>query len=147
MLLNMRKEAGFTMVEIMLTVVVLSLGAMLLAKGLSTGTTADIDTENRVIALNLVVEKLEELKYRASLDFNHSDLSPGTHTENQVALGFETNDERNWVREWMVGNYPGCSINELKDIRITISWTHKGETTRLDVEAETLIVNIAWAGT
>lgn len=144
MLLNIRKEAGFTMIEIMLTVVVLSFGAMMLAKGLGTGTTADIDTENRVIALNLAVEKLEELK---SLNFTHPDLNPGTHTENQVTLGFSTGDERNWIREWVVGNYQGSNINELKDIRITINWTHKGETTRQDVEAETLIVNLAWAGT
>lgn len=143
MLLSAKKEAGFTLIEIMLTTMVVTIGAMVLIQGLSTNTAADVDTENRVIALNLVTEKLEELK---SLNFTDLQLSPGTQTENQVTLGFASNDERNWTRDWVVTNYQGSSINELKSVRVTVNWSYKDQAVRLSVEATTLIVNMVWAG-
>ena len=45
MLLSVRKETGFTLIEIMLTTVIVTVGAMLLMEGLSTNTAADVDTE------------------------------------------------------------------------------------------------------
>ncbi len=137
---------GFTLIEILLAVSVLTLGAMFLIKGLTISTTADADIENKVIALNLVVEKVEELN---NLPFNHADLSSGvTHIEDdqETDLGFDDTDSRNWTREWIVSSYQGSDTDELKSIRVIVSWTPKGEATRLNVEAETLMVNLTWAG-
>ncbi|MFH1783778.1 MAG: prepilin-type N-terminal cleavage/methylation domain-containing protein [bacterium] len=131
---SLRSQDGFTLVEIMLTLVVLGLGIMLLFQVITTLTTVEADTENRVIALHLVVEKAEELK---SLGFTHSDLDPGTHTDS-VFIGF--------TRQWIVMSYQGSDTDQLKQIRVTVSWTDKAGGTLQSVDADTLMVNLTWAG-
>jgi prepilin-type N-terminal cleavage/methylation domain-containing protein len=143
MLLRGTKEAGFTLIEIMLTAMVVTVGAMFLMEGLSTNIAADVDIENKVIALNLVNEKIEEFK---NLDFTDPVLDPGNHNENQVVLGFPASDNRNWTRDWIVANYQGSDVNQLKSIRVVVSWTYKGQPTRLSIESTTLMTNMTWAG-
>lgn len=134
----MHRQSGFTLLEILITLVVLAIGIISLVRVVSLGIFADTEVENRMIALSLAMEKMEELKDTAIGNFNDADLSSGTHSESVAGFPFVSR------REWVVSTYGGALLNRLKDLKVQVFWESKGSST--SVELETLLVNLIWAG-
>ena len=63
---NCYRRRGFTLLEILITIVILVTGGVILAQILSTGIFADSEVESSGVALRLAQEKMEEIKDAAS---------------------------------------------------------------------------------
>ena len=56
------RKSGFTLLEVLATLVVITLGMIALTQAFSTGMRAATDVENEDLALNIAQAKMEELK-------------------------------------------------------------------------------------
>jgi prepilin-type N-terminal cleavage/methylation domain-containing protein len=76
-------DSGFALMELMISIVVLSLivlGAAGLMSGVGSGTR---NSQGNTFAAELLQQKVEELRSRP---FDHADLSAGTHTQTYPTL-------------------------------------------------------------
>lgn len=113
---DIKSESGFTIVEILVAVVIVTLG--LLAFGPFTGNVVNRNENSAktTVAVNLAQEKLENLKNQV---LNSGTLTNGATTENNL-------DERGVAGS---GNYTrttvitGGGANSLATATVTVSWT------------------------
>ena len=105
---NMKQ--GFTLIELIITIILVSSGSMVLMQLMGVAILADSDLESSLISLNLANEKLEELK--------DSDYSLVTSATESSISGFS------WVDDRIV------TVSEistdLKDVQVDVRWTQKG---------------------
>ena len=115
--IRLKREKGFTLVEVLITIVILGLGMLALVRMLSLGIFSDVDIENRMIALSLATEKMEEL---VSFAKDHTDLNAGTHTDpnNPVRTTF--------TRFWSVTD--DDPVADMKRIEVWVTYPHGSET-------------------
>ena len=134
----LHKIRAFTLIEMLITIFLLSVGVVVLMRMMSLGIFADTDVENVTIALNLAQEKMEYLK---NLDFDHSDLdSNNSPFAEDISTEFAFVTSRDWTVTLADGDGDGNPDSDLKDVLVTINWTVKGES--LSVELRTLIAKI-----
>ncbi|MFB1502150.1 MAG: prepilin-type N-terminal cleavage/methylation domain-containing protein [Thiocapsa sp. C3-sup] len=126
---------GFTLVEALIALVVLSLGLFGLMQIQMRVMAGASDTKARTTAINLAQQKLEELR---AGDYHHDDLEQGTHNDSIPAAEGGTSD---FSREWIVTDH---SSPTYKEISITLSWTTAQQDERgATFESATLTTYIA----
>ena len=59
---RIRSRNGFTLLEIIITIVILSVGLLVLSQAFSTGMLASTDAENVDLALNIAQAEMEEIR-------------------------------------------------------------------------------------
>lgn len=57
-------KKGFTLLEVLLAIIIITVGFTILLQAVSTGLFAGGDNENMLVAVNLAQEKMEELRNR-----------------------------------------------------------------------------------
>lgn len=115
MLLNINEirntERGFTLLEALITIVVLVVGVVVLLQVFSIGMFADTGVENTTIALNLAQEKMEEIKDASS----YAGIDSFAAVRANLGGNFADFD-----REVTVSGDP-------KQVNVVVYWTVKGE--------------------
>jgi len=108
---NFSQAGGFTLVEILITFVVVAIGISALLPMFSIGMFADAYVEDLTIALNLSQEKMEEIRDASSYASIDSFASARTNVSGDFA-GFE--------RAVTVSSDP-------KEVNVTVYWAVKGD--------------------
>jgi prepilin-type N-terminal cleavage/methylation domain-containing protein len=102
---------GFTLLEMMISVVCLVVGISTTLQVLGMSLAADAAIENKIIALSLARQKLEESKNSSS--YANIDLLVSA----RASLGGDFSD---FDREVVVG------VSDPKQVTVTVYWTAKG---------------------
>lgn len=105
----LRRTFGFTLLEILLTLIVFTVGVMAVLGLFSTALATSVDAENTVIAVNLSQRRLEEIK---NLDFDTGIVNEAKASVSGFA-GFQ--------REVSVAT----AQTDLKQVTVTTCWTFK----------------------
>jgi prepilin-type N-terminal cleavage/methylation domain-containing protein len=103
-----RGQDGFTLIEILIGLILLSVGILAIAGMQVTAMRGNFSSSNLTQASILAQDQLEALRGR---DFNHADLDAGKHAP--VAVGGTI-----FTREYIVA-WPTASM---KTITVTIRW-------------------------
>jgi len=111
---------GFTLLEIIITMVILSLGILVLSQAFSMGMLASRDVENVDLALNIAQAKMEEIR---NTSFSNNGSSGPTNDSN--FSNFTTTIT-------VTGTDP-------KQVGVTVAWNVQGGST--SVALTTLIAN------
>ena len=114
---------GFTLFEVLLTIFLLTFGLVALAEAVSVGLAAGGDQENQLVASQLAIEKMEDLR-------NKSYANVANETKAAVS-GFSS-----FQREVAVTT-PQAN---LKQATVTVYWYHKSD--ELNTSLVTYISNI-----
>jgi type IV pilus assembly protein PilV len=110
---------GFTLLEILISLVLIVVGLVALMAAMSAGICADADLEYSLIALNLANEKLEELKdidYSFVVSATESSISGFAFVDDRIVTVSEVNPD-------------------LKDVQVEVRWTQKGGQQSVNVRA------------
>lgn len=84
----MQTENGFSLVEIMISILLLMTGLLMMAHSMTVAIETNYRTKQETLAAGYAQQKIEGLK---SVVFTHSDLTDGTHSDTP-ATGFS----RSW---------------------------------------------------
>jgi prepilin-type N-terminal cleavage/methylation domain-containing protein len=115
-------QAGFTIIEVLMAIIILSLG--LLAYGATSGTliTKNTRSKQESIAITLAQDQLEELK--ASYLF---DLTTNNQWINEQGVEAAAGvDHTVFNRIWTVNLAPGFPCNCYFDLNVVVSWNNDG---------------------
>ena len=118
-----RVKTGFTILEMLISVVLLVVGTVAVLDMFGIGMSADANTENSTIALALAQEEIEAMKGAGNWNAIDSFASPRTN------IGGNYSD---FDREVVVSGDP-------KTVRVITYWTARGSTQT--VELATLFTN------
>lgn len=117
-----RRLQGFTLPEILITIVLLTVGVIALSQAFNTGMLASTDAENVDLALNIAQAKMEELK-----NTNFSSLASNGPSTDPNFSNFN-------VTVSVTGADP-------KQIDVTVAWNVQGAATGTNVVLTTLRAN------
>jgi len=130
-------ESGFSLMEIMVAVVVLSIAVFFLSQMLVSGRiNVEMEGERRM-ALKLAEHKIEELKYAGygssgiDVDWTSVNLDVGTHPDDGTVLidgrgTADTGDDLIGTMTWAVRDTTwddGTVTTECKIVRVEVEWT------------------------
>lgn len=118
---------GFTLMEVVITAVIISFGFALLLRVLSMAMSADKYLEYRITALNLANEKMEDIK-------NSAFASIGSSSESASSVGFAFIKERRTTVSLVDGDGNGSEDQDLKKVDVEVSWTQKGAQHKVKLE-------------
>lgn len=104
-------KRGFTLIEILITLIILTGGVAIVVGVFSTGLLSSVDAENTTIAMNLAQRRMEEFK---NLDFD-TEIVDEARAAVTGFSGFEREVE---VTE---------TESDLKQVTVTAYWQYKGE--------------------
>ena len=123
---------AFTLIELLIAIVLIVSGLIALMHVMSIGIFADSNLEYRLTALNLVNEKLEEIK-------NAGYSLASSETESSIT-GFSFIDNRTTTAGFVDANLNSTTADTgLKDVTVQVQWTQKGS--QDSVGEETLIAD------
>jgi len=105
----MFKKSGFTLLEVLLTIILMVTGSVLLLQALATGLFAGGQNENDLVAINLAQEKMENLRNTA-----YASIANETKA---VVPGFSA-----FQREVVVTT----PQSNLKQVTVNVYWASKG---------------------
>ena len=100
---------GFTLLEVLIGLVILAFGLLAIAGMQITSVKGNFFSNNMTQASILAQDRLEVLR---NLDWNHADLSIGTHEEGQISGTI-------FSRKYTVSLVPGTNM---LNIVVTVSW-------------------------
>ena len=105
------RDAGFTLVEMMVALVLFGVGVMALAQSLPNGLSVRDKARRMTVATNLAQETVEQLR---NLPFNDASLAAGQHThpDNPVDGAYRC--------RWVVQD--GIPVPDMKRIVVTVSF-------------------------
>lgn len=109
-------KKGFTLIEVLIGLVILAFGLLAIAGMQITSVKGNFFSNNLTQASILAQDRLEILR---NLDWNHSDLSIGTHDEGQISGTI-------FSRRYTVSLVPGTNM---LNIVVTVSWNDTNEHT------------------
>jgi Tfp pilus assembly protein PilV len=113
------RERGTTLAELMIALVVLSVGILAVAQLFPSGTSTQVQSRMTNTANYYAQEKLEQLRTLAWAD---AALTAGRHpTTGSEALG----DQGQWQRFYEVSAMTAPLVN-LKKVEVTVQWNHQG---------------------
>ena len=115
-------EKGFTLLEILITIMVLGIGVFAIFEAFSTGVLSSTEVVNTDLALNLAQAKMEELR---NTDF--ASLASNGPTADLNFPNFNTTVS-------VTGTDP-------KTVGVTVAWNEKGPATSASVALTTLRAN------
>ena len=115
------RERGASLIELMIALIVLSLGILAVAQLFPAGARAQLSDRMMTSAGNYAQEKLEQL---IRLGWSDPALAvgrhpPGTATEALGASG-------KWQRFYVVSTLP-APLDNLKKVTVTVGWTYMGD--------------------
>jgi type IV pilus assembly protein PilV len=113
---NKKDASGFTLLEVLIGISILTIGLLAIAKMQVSAIDGNFFSKNTTAALTLAEEKMEDLLGRDLLD---SDLEDGTHDEGHVDESGEAGGL--YHRSWTVAD--NTPIPNTKTITITVVWT------------------------
>jgi type IV pilus modification protein PilV len=120
------QSRGMSLVEVMIALLVLSLGILAIAQMFPAGTRSSIQSKLRSGANYYSQQKLEELRV---LDWNDALLSIGRHPN---ATDFDTlGASKAWRRAYNV-DVLAAPLDNLKRVVVTVNWTYQGARTLTD---------------
>jgi prepilin-type N-terminal cleavage/methylation domain-containing protein len=105
----MPRRDGFTLLEILITIIIFTLGVVIIAGLFSTGLATSVDAENTNVAVSLTQRRLEEIK---NLDFE-----TGIVNESKASVSGFTGFQRQ-----VVVTEPET---DLKQVTVTTYWNFK----------------------
>jgi len=114
---NFLMKKGFTLLEMLVTIMLLTTGIVSILRMMSMAMFADTNAENTIIALYLAQEKMEEIKDASS----YSNID--SFAASKTAL---TGDYSDFDREITVSGDP-------KQVNVLVYWTTKGDELSIDV--------------
>lgn len=120
-------SSGFTLLEIMIAVLVFTIGAVGMIALIAGGLLTSADPENTEIAMNLAGRRMEEIK---NLDF--ADITD----ESKAGVNIDVDGDA-------VNDFPGFqsevdvteSETGLKDVTVSVYWTFKGDEITTSLES------------
>jgi prepilin-type N-terminal cleavage/methylation domain-containing protein len=113
----MRKQRGFTLLEILITLVIFTVGIAAIMTVFSTGLLSSSDIENTTIGMNLAQRRIEE--------FRNRNYDTGIVSEVRAAVsGFSGFERAVAVTE---------PETDLKQVIVTTYWTFKGDDVSLSL--------------
>ena len=127
-------KRGFTLIEVLITIVLIVGGLIILMRMMSVGIFADATLEYRLTAVNLANEKLEELKDDG---YSHANLDPASSPFTEAFVsGFDFVDQRQWTVGYVDANLNSTTTDTgLKEVQATVQWTpQKGSTETVTVD-------------
>ena len=112
-------ERGISLVEILIALVVLSVGIMAIAGIFPAGTRTEVQTRMQSSANYFAQEKLEELR---AIHWTDPALTAGRHPAGSVCdtLGAT----KAWLRFYEVTDL-AAPLQDLKRVSVNVSWTYK----------------------
>jgi prepilin-type N-terminal cleavage/methylation domain-containing protein len=114
-----RRERGTTLAELMIALVILSIGILAVAQLFPSGTSTQVQSRMANTANYYTQEKLEQLRTVAWAD---ADLTVGRHPiSGSEALG----EAGQWQRFYEVSAMTAPLAN-LKKVEVTVQWNHRG---------------------
>jgi len=119
-------ERGMSLVEILIALVVLSLGIMALGGMFPAGTRTQVQTRMQSSANYFAQQKLEELR---AIHWDDAALNSGRHPAGSVCdtLG----PYGSWRRFYQVDQLPS-PMQDLKRVSVNVSWTYRGTRSVID---------------
>jgi len=115
-------RAGMTLIELMMALVVLSIGLLSLAALFPLGRSHSSDDRLLTSATDLAIQKMEQLR---TLAYSHADLTTGAHPS---ALGESVGNNGRFNRIWVVTQL----APDLKSVEIRVTWSDaKPETAKI----------------
>lgn len=107
------KDAGFTLIEVMIALMVLSVGILGIWSMQATAIRGNSQAKRISEGATLASDQVEKLM---RMEYDDADLVAGTHTR----------IEDPYTIQWVV-SAPGATINNVKNITVTASWTVAGQ--------------------
>ncbi len=117
----MLKNRGFTLLEILITLIILTFGVIALSRAISTGLFASTDVENEDLALNIAQAKMEEIK-----NTNFASMADSGPTADTDFSNFNVTVDVNKRNKPMM-------------VDVTVAWNVKGGQTSITLT--TLVAN------
>ncbi len=114
-----RRERGTTLAELMIALVVLSIGILAVAQIFPSGTSTQVQSRMANTANYYTQEKLEQLR---TLAWGDADLAVGRHPASGTEVLGET---AQWQRFYEVSALSAPLAN-LKKVEVTVQWNHRG---------------------
>lgn len=102
---------GFTLLEILIALILFTVGVIAIAGLFGTGLASSFDTENTIIAINLAQRRMEEIR---NLDFD-------TQIVNEVKA--DVDGFPGFQREVLVTQ----PESDLTEVTVNVYWTFKGD--------------------
>lgn len=114
-----RDERGVTLVELMIALVVLTLGILAVGQLFPAGSRSSLQSRMTTMASLYSQAKIEQLN---AATWNDPALAGGRHP----AVGFDTlGTGGTWRRHYVVSTLP-APLDNLKQIVVTVDWTYMG---------------------
>jgi type IV pilus assembly protein PilV len=128
-----RSVQGFTLLEIMITVVIVTVGIVAVVRSLSTGLRGDFAVEGKTTALNFAQQKMETL---FNAEYEDVTTSPVDCTGSY--LGWAQPDSTNFP------DYYWCwtvtDNTNYKTVTVKVDWAYRGQT--LEASLITYVANL-----
>src|SRR5882762_3154842 len=119
-------ERGISLVEVLIALVVLSVGIMAVGGIFPAGTRTELQTRMQSTANYYAQQQLEQLR---ALHWDDAALNAGRHPAGTVCdtLGAT----KAWVRFYQV-DLMASPLDDLKRVRVNVSWTYRGTRSVID---------------
>lgn len=112
------RERGVSLIELMIALVVLSLGILAVGQLFPSGSRGQLQDRMMTTAAYYAQEQLERLQ---DLSWTDPDLALGPHPATPETLG----DSGQWHRTWLVESMP-APMDNLRRVTVTVSWSFLG---------------------
>jgi type IV pilus assembly protein PilV len=114
------REAGFSLIELMVALVLLGLGILSVANLFPFGSQTQLRDRLRTSATDLAQQKMEQLR---TMSWSAADLDLGIHPDasgETVALANEGSFNRRWIVESQSGAFA-----DMKKVTVRVTWTYQ----------------------
>ena len=111
---GMRKQEGFTLLEVMIAVLIMSIGLLGLTGLQIVATKTNSFSNQMTVGITLGQDKLEELR---NLAYDDAQLTAGTHPDSGNPI--KGVGDMGFNRSWSVVE---DAVNTLKTITVTVQW-------------------------
>lgn len=139
----MRRDRGFSLIEVVVSILILAVGALAAATMQLTSTKANQAANNRQIAANLARQLLEAAEARSYI---HADLAAtGGFVDPPAALnggsnplsaqGVGSGTGRSFTRTWRIQNTGGTTPTTInfKTITVRVAWNQAGTPQQMEL--------------
>ncbi len=113
-------QAGFSLIELMVALVLLGIGIMTIANMFPLGSRTQMRDRMRTSAADLAQQKMEQLRLQT---WSAADLDVGTHPDADGDT-LSLVDEGTFIRYWVVEAQSG-SFADMKKVTTRVVWTYQ----------------------